>query len=231
MKYVGSKNRISSELLKVISPHIEDVYVEPFVGGANMIDKISCKTRIGGDTNQYLIAMWQALQQGWIPPKTISNEEYDKVKNNRNSYSDYYVGLVGFCATYGSKWFGGYARGFKADGVTLRDLPNEGIRNVLKQLPRVQDVSFILADYTSLTYPKGAVIYCDPPYANTTKYKDTFNSEEFWGWCRDMSKDYLLFISEYAAPEDFKCVWSKQSTTQLATNVHLGRMEKLYTYV
>mgnify|MGYP001075335967 CR=1 FL=1 len=43
MKYVGSKNRISKELAPIIQSYItEDTkgYLEPFVGGANMIDKI-----------------------------------------------------------------------------------------------------------------------------------------------------------------------------------------------
>lgn len=50
MKYVGSKNRISKELAPIIQSYItEDTkgYLEPFVGGANMIDKINHYNRIG----------------------------------------------------------------------------------------------------------------------------------------------------------------------------------------
>ena len=32
-------------------------YVEPFVGGANVIDKIKCDVRIGSDINEYLIEL------------------------------------------------------------------------------------------------------------------------------------------------------------------------------
>ena len=43
MEYVGSKNRIASELAPIIQSFITENtkgYFEPFVGGANMIDKI-----------------------------------------------------------------------------------------------------------------------------------------------------------------------------------------------
>ena len=43
MKYVGSKNKLSKELAPLIQSYITNdttMYLEPFVGGANMIDKI-----------------------------------------------------------------------------------------------------------------------------------------------------------------------------------------------
>ena len=46
-------------------------------------------------------------------PEIISEEEYQNVKNNKSSYDSWYVGLVGFCATFGAKYFGGYARSKK----------------------------------------------------------------------------------------------------------------------
>ena len=49
MVYVGSKNRLSKELAPIIQSYItEDTkgYLEPFVGGANMIDKIQHPNRI-----------------------------------------------------------------------------------------------------------------------------------------------------------------------------------------
>ena len=45
MKYMGSKNRIAKHILPIIlKDRIENqYYVEPFVGGANMIDKVDGK--------------------------------------------------------------------------------------------------------------------------------------------------------------------------------------------
>ena len=193
---------------EIIRKHNITTYIEPFVGGGNMIDKIKCETKVGIDNNHYLISMWKELQSGWKPPLHISEEEYYLVRDNKDNYPPHYVALVGFCATFGAKWFDGYARGNKSDG-TPRDMSNEAIRNILKQLPNVMDVEFICDDYRNLKDVKDALIYCDPPYANTTKYKDNFNHDEFWDWVRKVSKNNIVLVSEYNAPNDFDCIWSK----------------------
>lgn len=237
MKYVGSKNRISKEIAPILQKCIDDnnikIYFEPFVGGANMIDKIKCEKRIGNDIHKELIVLFKELQNGWQPPLHISEEEYNKVRENKSDYPDYYVALVGLCATFGSKWFGGYARGFKVDKITPRDIPNEAIRNLLDQVPYIQDVKFASKSYLDFdkTKIKNCVIYCDPPYQDTTKYKNNdFDYDEFWDWVRELSKNNFIYISEYNAPDDFKCIWSKKVTTSLKVNEHEDRTEKLFTY-
>lgn len=186
MKYVGSKNRISKYIVPILQECIDknniDTYYEPMVGGGNLIDKIKCKTRIGNDIHPQLIAMFNELQNGWIPPEHISEEEYISVRDNKDKYSDYYVGYVGFNSTFGSRWFGGYARSFKADGVTPRDQSNEAYRNLMKQLPNIMNVKFLCSDFLNNKYCnlKGALIYADPPYQNTTQYSTkNFNYEAF----------------------------------------------------
>lgn len=198
-----------------------------------MIDKIKCDKRVGNDIHKELIAMFREIQNGWQIPLHISEEEYNSVRDNKSEYPDYYVGLVGFNATFGSKYFGGYARGFKADKVTPRDIPNEALRNLSEQIPKIMDVEFLCGDYKSNEYAdlKGAVIYCDPPYQGTTKYAtDSFDYDAFWNWCRKISKDNYVFISEYNAPDDFECIWSKGVTTSLKVHEHENRTEKLFTY-
>ena len=180
---------------KCIDENNIKIYYEPFVGGANMIDKIKCENRIGNDIHKELIAMWNELQKGWVPPNHITEEEYISVRNNKEKYPNYYVGYVGFHATFGAKYFGGYARGFKADGITPRDESNEAYRNTMKQLPRILNVKFTNIDYRDLKI-KNAVIYCDPPYQGTTKYEtESFEYDGFWNWCREMSKENWLFKS------------------------------------
>lgn len=165
MKYVGSKNRISKYLLPILQGYIDEndikTYYEPCVGGANMIDKIKCENRIGNDIHPQLIAMFNELQKGWRPPSHISEEEYNKVRENKEIYPDYYVGFVGFNSTFGAKYFGGYARGFKADKVTPRDISNEAYRNLMRQLPDIMNVKFVCSDFLDNEYCelKDALIY------------------------------------------------------------------------
>ena len=68
-------------------------YIEPFVGGANIIDKIKCDKKIGYDNNEYLISMWNALQKGYEPPGDITKEEYKYVKDHKDEFSKEYIGI------------------------------------------------------------------------------------------------------------------------------------------
>ena len=72
------------------------------------------------------------------------------------------------------------------------------------------------SDYNNLYIPENSVIYCDPPYENTTKYVGSFDSSAFWNWCRIKASEGLtVFVSEYNAPDDFECVWSKSVCSSL----------------
>lgn len=235
MKYVGSKNRLAKELVPIIQSYInEDVkgYIEPFVGGANIIDKIKCDNKIGYDFHKQLIALLQHVQMNVNDlPNTISEEEYKKVKYNREIYPDWYVGLVGFCASYSAIYFDTYARSYKNDGVTPRDMPNEAIRNLIKQAPKLKDIKFECKDFREIKDLNNYVIYCDPPYKSTIKYnRAEFPYEEFYDWCREMSKNNIVLISGYWMPDDFKCIWEKEHNT----NIYCGwkkankRVEKLF---
>lgn len=198
MKYVGSKNKISKHIAPILQSFIDNnhvnIYYEPFCGGLNMMDKIRCKNRVGNDIHKELIALLKAMQSGWIPPQTISEEEYNAVRLHKEDYPDYYVGLIGFCATFGSKWFGGYARGCKPDG-SPRNYYQESIRNLTKQLPLIQDVKLTSKDYLEINMDTlhNALVYCDPPYRGVTKYAtEIFDYGRFYDWCRVVAKTNIL---------------------------------------
>lgn len=239
MKYVGSKNRLSKELAPIIQSYITDntmAYIEPFVGGANMIDKIKHHKKIGSDIHKELIALHiYNRDNSNLLPNTISEEEYINVKNNKKDYNLWYVGLVGLCATFGAKYFGGYARSFKADKVTLRDMPNEAINNLKKQSPNIQDIYFKVSsflDYNPNDY-KDCVFYLDPPYRNTLQYSTGgFPYEEFDKWAIELAKNNTVLISEYNMPENnFKCVWSKDVKVGVSGQGDIknrARVEKLF---
>ena len=237
MWYLGSKNKLSKELIPIIQSYINDNtkgYIEPFVGGANVIDKIKCVNKIGYDIHPYLISLLNyAKYQSQNIPSLITEEEYNKVKNNKDMYEDWYVGLVGFCATFGAKWFGGYARS-KADEFH-GEKSYMAIKNLKKQCINFHDVNFECKDFRDIKNISGYVIYCDPPYRNTTKYNktDEFPYEEFYNWCKEMSKNNVVLISEYNMPDDFECIWKKESKVNFDSNRKSDdnknkRVEKLF---
>ena len=176
----------------------------------------------------------KSYRGGWNPLDNINmtKELYDDIKNNKDNYSPCMVALAGLCATYNAKWFGGYAGIVQTKIGTERNYYNEAVRNVLNQVPKIKDVHYEYLDYKILDIKtlKNCMIYLDPPYEGTTKYKDDFDYIYFWNWVKELSKDNYVLISEYNAPKDFDCIWSTELTTTLDKSSRSKSVEKLFTY-
>lgn len=205
------------------------------VGGANMIDKIECQRKIGSDIHKQLIALLkQAAKDSSVFPTTVSKDEYNDVRQNSDNYPDWYVGLVGFCASYNGKYFGGYANNVKTKLNTIRNYADEAIRNLVKQAENLRDIDFRHCDFRDIKELKNCVIYCDPPYKDSTKYSvAAFPYGDFYNWCKEMSKDNIVLVSEYNMPDGFDCIWSKEVTTsvncnRLTNDKKNQRVEKLF---
>jgi DNA adenine methylase len=136
---------------------------------------------------------------------------------------------VGFGASFGGKWFGGY-------GVSPRDgeLWKQSHRTVTRQGAafRRYGVFFDRADYSILRPPAGSVVYCDPPYAGTTSYATgPFDHEGFYKVLRGWAADCFVYVSEYSIPStvDHEVVWQRERRTSLKSDVNVEvRMEKLF---
>jgi DNA adenine methylase len=228
MKYMGSKNRIAKEILPIILKNrkLEQWYVEPFCGGCNSLDKVDGK-RIGNDINKYLIALLKEMQKEGFSLPFIGEKEYKEIKENKEDYPEYILGYVGFQLSFGSKWFGGYRR----DSIGKRNYSKEAMKNIMNQIPYLSNVVFYNKNYWELDIPGNSIIYCDPPYEGTTKYKDGFDHERYWSWVREMvKKGHEVYCSEYNAPEDFICIWEKELTTGLDTKSTKKDVEKLFVH-
>lgn len=237
IKYVGSKNRLSKQIAPIIQSYIDNMpncrgYLEPFVGGANMIDKIKCQHKYGSDAHKYLIALLRHIQRDVNDvPDTISKDEYDAVRANLTAHPNWYVGLVGFCASYNAKWFGGYANEVKTKVGTVRNYTDEAIRNLKKQAPLLKDIEFSCRTFQECNPNiSDFVIYCDPPYRDTTKYATSdFDYDKFYAWCKEMAKTNIVLVSEYWMPEDgFECIWEGKLKCTLDKASRTDKTEKLY---
>ena len=226
MKYMGSKRRYARELLPIILEGRQNSqhYVEPFVGGFNMIDKVQGR-RIASDKNKYLISLFVAIQSGWEPPSQVEESLYLNIKNNKDDFPEHLVGFIGFGCSYGGKWFGGFARG---DG---RNYADESKRNLMRQAEFIKGITIVNTSYDHLHIPEDSIIYCDPPYEGTTGYGDEFNHKGFWAWCEEKAiSGNTVFVSEYNAPTNWIEVWSKKVFNSLDkdTGSKTG-IEKLFT--
>lgn len=237
MKYMGSKAKIAEFIVPVIQSHIavsgSRTYIEPFAGGCNVIDKVKAENRIAADKNEYLIALFKHLQAGGALPFEITKEEYDRARDNIADFPPWYVGAVGFLASFNGRFFdGGYA-GIRRENGKTRNYYQESKKNILNQIKGggIAGIDFMVKDYREFK-PCGCVIYCDPPYEETKDYisaKD-FNRPEFWQIMREWSRDNIVLISELQAPEDFITVWEREVDRSMKAKEHFRATEKLFVY-
>lgn len=104
----------------------------------------------------------------------------------------------------------------------------------LHRLESLERLTISKADYKDIFVSEPTtVIYCDPPYINTSGYEDAiresgFNHAEFYDWCE--AQKGLVVLSEYTAPADrFTCVWSKEKIVLSAgAKYQIKKVERLF---
>lgn len=221
MHYFGGKSRLSKEICEILNKELKEnqSFVDLFCGACNIIEKIEPnRIRIANDKHKYLIEMWKALQNGWIPPDDISEEEYKYTRENKDENMAL-TGFVGFGCAFAGKWFGGYAR-----SNDKRNYAKMAKNSLNKKIINLYNVEFTNKDYSELKIPKGSLVYCDIPYENSTKYckKEVgiFNHNDFYDWVENNKYNYDIYISEYKenVREGFKIIWEKESKTGIRKN-------------
>lgn len=231
MKYMGSKNRIAKHILPIMLKEAEKHgitrWVEPFVGGGNMIDKVpSSFAREGYDLNDHAIhALIDIRDNLDLLPDEIAEDYY---KQQRGLPPASISSYVRFVASFGGGFENSYAR---ENGSTPKTFAGYGKRNAAKQSPLIQGCNFQCSSFLDLNFDN-SLIYCDPPYQGTTGYKTgSFPHEEFFSWCRQQAKKNIVFVSEYSAPDDFIEVWRGEVKTNFSSSrkgaTH-NAIEKLY---
>lgn len=214
MKYLGSKSRVANLFLPIMLAEARkrgiDTWVEPFVGGGNMIDKVPPQQfrRLGFDVDIHAVNALRAIRDGHVElPKTCDEATYRSIRGG--TFSNGVNSWLRFVCSFGGKFDAGFAR------FVGRDFCAEAWRNAQKQGPLLNNVFLQVRSYEEvLVTCEPVLLYCDPPYGNTTKYASGgFDSARFFDWCRKQrDAGHLVFVSEYAAPEDFRLV--KEATVK-----------------
>lgn len=241
---MGSKSKIAKYIVPIIQDYIEKNrivnYCEPFVGGANVIDKIQCLHKFGFDKNEYLIALLEHVKNGGKLYDIVDKDMYDKARkeyreNKLNEFNHWQIGCIGFLASYNGRFFdGGYAKtGIEKtkNRERIRNYYEESKNNLLKQskIFTTDQILFEHHDYKNLVF-KDYLIYCDPPYKNTKQYDNSkdFNHEQFWDIVRKWSKDNIVIVSELEAPDDFVCIWEQEVKRTIKAKDKQKVVEKLF---
>ena len=237
MKYMGSKSRIKKYIVPVLQQIIDcnniEIYIEPFVGGANVIDTIKCNNKIGGDNSEPLIELLKYVRDGGVLPEEVPKELYDDVRSNKNTnkYEKWFVGAIGFLASYNGRYFdGGYAKTVTTKSASIRNYYDEAKRNILQQAKDLQGIKFKYGEYTQFSDVKNTLIYCDIPYKDKKQYgtSKNFDYKTFWEWAKKMSENNIVIVSEEQAPENFKCIWEQEVTRTQDNTKRFKATEKLF---
>lgn len=157
MKYMGSKNRIAKYILPImLKERGERTWVEPFVGGGNMIDKVpDTYQKLGIDSNPHTIEALIAIRDLTERlPDELSEDDYKALKG---SEPDPIKSWLRFVASFGGKFDNGYAREKGSDETTF---VGYGKRNAIKQSPKLQGVKFINGSYDKYSDFENCLIYC-----------------------------------------------------------------------
>lgn len=235
MSYLGAKAKGADHILEVLNDPVFDGmhYVEPMVGYGHILRRVENKRSYrASDCNPLLITLLKAVQNNRKMPK-ITESEYHQLKQQRGNTLRRAV--AAFTYSYCGKQWGGYVDKYVRDGKK-KSYSDERKRYYadLQENEQFMSANIRCIDYRKLKY-KNKLIYCDPPYANTTAYKkgdedNEFDSDEFWDYMRKWSKDNYVFISEYKAPKDFKCISSCNKHSTLAIEGRNTRREKLFVH-
>ena len=176
--------------------------------------------------------MYKACQNDTFkyPDKNLTVNDYKWYKEN-GSIEDPLYTAIGFGLSYAGKWWGGYDSYYDnrgKEGETTRSLVNSLKKTFSK--PHIKNATFTNLSYEQLN-PTNSIIYCDPPYADTTGYSaiGEFDHETFWNVMRQWSIHNEVFISEFNAPNDFEVIWEKPYKVQMCKEQQQVT-EKLFKY-
>ena len=125
-----------------------------------------------------------------------------------------------------------HPRQLKNGSTRFRNYYAEAKNNILQQAENLKDTSFFVCDYSEVRDIKGCLIYCDPPYEGTKQYSNATNFDyaQFWQFCRELSKDNIVVVSEQNAPDDFTEIWRQDVSRSIKPNDKSKATEKLYIY-
>ena len=239
MVYMGSKAKYAKYIVPILQKTIDEnnitTYIECFVGGANIIDKIKCENRYGYDRSDTLIALLSTAAEDFDKVLKDGNRElWDKGKGYVKDGimpEDMTLADIGAMEFFASFSRGGFPRGY-AKNTESRNYFQEGYRNMEKQAPNLKGINFKCQNYWELEPVQNAVIYLDPPYQNTKHYgyanQEKMDYDKFWNWVREISKNNYVFISEQVAPDDFEVVWTQQVKRTVGKDNNFKAVEKLF---
>lgn len=235
-RYYGSKQRIAKQLVKVMLDYLDQhllrnnigQVIDCFCGTGSVSWQLAKKLNIpitASDHFQTMITTLQAIKNGWLPPTSITEKDFEDLKSNP---SDPLHALVHISCSYQGRYL--------TDPFRL-EWTNFNLSRLHRTIQNLdlRGIEFKCCKYIDYSEKTNCLIFCDPPYftANQSQWPENYKGflhDDFWPWVRMMSENNVVLVTEFTAPDDFECLWSKSTK---GTNRHFDckgrtRIEKLW---
>ena len=238
MVYLGGKFYQSDAYVKILKKVAKEtgatVYVEPFVGGFNIPTRLAMKGspflehRLS-DMMRDTIRLHEAVAFEGYWPTPVDEATYRRLRDERPDTLEAHA--AGLLQAYSGKRWDSFVP-FESEAGKWRDgvVPyfvskvNSLFRDA-RALRDLQGITLNVCPYDEVVIPDGAIVYCDPPYANTTAYNtgEQFDHIAFWLWANELAKRCTVLVSEFTVPYDWVVVYEKGKQNSVAANKKAAR--------
>lgn len=210
--------------------HFNEI-IDPFCGTGSMSMEFRKLTDVNIHASDHLkcmIVLLQHLQSGWFPTQTkITEIEFDRLRVlNDDNPMKAIIHIL--CSYQGHYLKDGYREVKTNENFALFR------KRVVGKIPDLQDISFTHCDYKEWSDKKNCLFYLDCPYASCVRpwpiNYEGFDHDIFWEWVRAMSQDNICIVSEYNAPSDFECIYTKIVTVCNRYGQKKSQHEKLFIW-
>jgi DNA adenine methylase len=213
VNYHGGKSRLARKfaplLVEALLRSPTQRFVEPFVGGFNLVPAIWPLLPARGadfvafcsDTHRGLIEFYRAVSGGWRPNGDLTREGRESLRL-LDDWSNPETTFAAFACSFGGKEFGWWAQNRKGTNYA-----RQGAKSVERKAPWIAEAWFAAQDFSEALVRPGDVIYADPPYANTTGYSrknggGKFDHERFYAVAEEWAgRGARVFVSEFTIPD------------------------------
>ena len=249
MQYQGGKNKAIganiADIINLLSTELSiNNYIEPFAGSLGVTHRVEIQDKLVNDIFAPLINMHKYIYEYGFKdfPDVVTKELYEECRNiyKRGILLTPAQVFIGFACSFGAMFYNTYAsdKRDKRDKRGNRNYYHSALKAYQQKISIIksntQNIKFSSKNYRYIRLPQKCIVYCDPPYINTTGYNhlnDSFNHREFYQWIRlNSTSDHIIIFSEITAPKDFKIIYQEKIVVKKGIIKSGKRVEKLFVH-